>query len=151
MGRKYSTGSSPLTSFSSRTLTYLPFYIAPLSVAPPLTIPLLPPLPLFPAPEGKVKLPLRSFLNDPDIPTHLNRSFGNYSSPDISFAPSSLALSCSWEVLQDLGSHQGFVLGSVLFSFFIKNLPASLSSSVSCSLYADDLAIWSSSPRFSLR
>ena len=33
----------------------------------------------------------------------------------------------------------------ILFSFFINDLPASLPSSVSCSLYADDLAIWSSS------
>ena len=38
-------------------------------------------------------------LNDPDTPTLLHRS-----SPDISFSPSTLALSCSWEVLQDLGS-----------------------------------------------
>ena len=43
-------------------------------------------------------------LNDPDAPTLLHRSSGSRSSPDISFAPSSLALSCSWEVLQDLGS-----------------------------------------------
>ena len=35
---------------------------------------------------------------------------------------------------------------SVLFSLFINDLPAFLPSSVSCSLYADDLAIWSSSP-----
>ena len=42
--------------------------------------------------------------NDPDTPTLLHCSFGSLSSPDISFAPSSLALSCSWEVLQDLGS-----------------------------------------------
>ena len=40
---------------------------------------------------------------------------------------------------------QGSVLGSVLFSLFINNLPISLPSSVGCSLYTDDLAIWSSS------
>ena len=35
---------------------------------------------------------------------------------------------------------------ALYFSLFINDLPASLSSSVSCSLYADDLAIWFSFP-----
>ena len=55
-------------------------------------------------------------LNDPDTPTLLHRSSGSRSSPDISFASSSLALSCSWEVLQDLGSDHLPILLSILFS-----------------------------------
>ena len=55
-------------------------------------------------------------LNDPDTPTLLHRSSGSRSSPDISFAPSSLALSCSWEVLQDLGSDHLPILLSVPLS-----------------------------------
>ena len=46
VGRKYSTGSSPLTSSPSMTLTHPPVSIAPLAVAPFLTSPLLP-LPLL--------------------------------------------------------------------------------------------------------
>ena len=38
---------------------------------------------------------------------------------------------------------QGFLLGPVLFSRFINGRPASLPSFVSCSLYVDNLAIWS--------
>ena len=48
--RKYSTGSSPLTSSPSMTLTHPPFSIAPLTVALPLTFPLLPPLFLYLSP-----------------------------------------------------------------------------------------------------
>ena len=40
-GRKYSTGSFLLTSSPSMTLIHPPFSIAPLTVAPPLTSPLL--------------------------------------------------------------------------------------------------------------
>ena len=50
-------------------------------------------------------------LNDPDTPTLLHRS-----SPDIFFAPSTLAFSCSWEVLQDLGSDHLPILLSVPLS-----------------------------------
>ena len=55
-------------------------------------------------------------LNDPDTPTLLHHSSGTRSSPDISFAPSSLALSCCWEVLQNLGSDHLPILLSVPLS-----------------------------------
>ena len=66
-------------------------------------------------------------LNDPDTPTLLHISFGSRSFPDISFAPSSLALSCSWEVLQDLGSDHLPILLSVPLSqvFFLSECPPS--------------------------
>ena len=50
-------------------------------------------------------------LNDPDIPTLQHRS-----SPDISSAPFSLALSCTWGVLQDLSSDHLPILLSVPLS-----------------------------------
>ena len=55
-------------------------------------------------------------LNDPDTPTLLHRSSGSRSSPDIFFAPCSLALSYSWEVLQDLGSDHLPILLSIPLS-----------------------------------
>ena len=55
-------------------------------------------------------------LNDPDTPTLLHRSSGSRSSPDISFAPSTLAFSCSWEVLQDMGSDHLPILVSIPLS-----------------------------------
>ena len=50
-------------------------------------------------------------LNDPDIPTLLHGF-----SPNISMAPSSLAFSCSWEVLQDSGSDNVPILLTVALS-----------------------------------
>ena len=61
-------------------------------------------------------------LNDPDTPNLLHHSSGSRSSPDISFAPSSLALSCSWVMLQDLGSdHLPILLSVPLFPVFCPN------------------------------
>ena len=60
--------------------------------------------------------------NDPDTFTLLHRSSGSRSSSDISFALSSLALSCFWEVLQDLGSdHLPILLFVPLSSIFRVN------------------------------
>ena len=61
-------------------------------------------------------------LNDPDIPTLLNCSSGSCSSPDISFALSSLFLFCSWVVLHDLGfDHLPILLSVPLFLVFRPN------------------------------
>ena len=61
-------------------------------------------------------------LNDLDTPTLLHRSSGSRSSPDIFFAPSSLALSCSWEVPQDLVSdHLPILLSIPLSAVFCLN------------------------------
>ena len=67
------------------------------------------------------------FLNDPGIPTLLHRSSGSRSSPDIPLVPSSLALSFSWEVLQDLGSDHLIILLSVPLSsvFRLNGRPSS--------------------------
>ena len=51
----------------------------------------------------------------------------------------------NWPIRVHRGVPQGSFLGPVLFSLFINNLFESLASSISCSLYADNLAIWSSS------
>ena len=60
-------------------------------------------------------------LNNSDIPTLPRFSDGCYS-PDIFFAPSSLSLSCSWEVLQNLGSdHLSFLLTIPLSLLFRPN------------------------------
>ena len=61
-------------------------------------------------------------LNDSDPLTFLHRSIGSRSSPDISFAPFFLALSRSWEVLQDLGSdHLPILLSIPLSTVFRPN------------------------------
>ena len=65
-------------------------------------------------------------LNNPDTPTLLHRSFASRSSSNISFAPSSLTLSCFWKVLQDLGSKHLPILLSVpltLWSFTPTSVP----------------------------
>ena len=61
-------------------------------------------------------------INDPYTPTLLHRSTGSRSSPDSFFAPSSLALSCSWEVLENQGSdHQPILLSVPLSPAFRPN------------------------------
>ena len=61
-------------------------------------------------------------LNDFEIPTLLHHSSGSRYSPDISFALFSLALSCSWEVLQNLGSdHLPILLTVPLSALFCPN------------------------------
>ena len=70
-------------------------------------------------PAGSIRLGHISVLlalNDSDTPTLLHRSTGSRSSPYISFTHSSLAFSCSWEVLQDLGSDHLPILSYVRLS-----------------------------------
>ena len=55
-------------------------------------------------------------LNNPDTPTLLYCFSGSRSSPDVFFAPFSLVLSCSWEVLQDLGFDHLPILLSISLS-----------------------------------
>ena len=59
-------------------------------------------------------------LNDPDIATLPRCFYGSRYSPDIFFAPSSLALSCSWEVIQDLGADHLPILLTVPFSLLFR-------------------------------
>ena len=59
-------------------------------------------------------------LNDPDTPTLLHHFSGSRSSPDISFDSSTFAFSCSWEVLQDLGSDRLPILLSIPLSLFFR-------------------------------
>ena len=54
--------------------------------------------------------------NNPNTPTLLHCSTGSFSSPHIFLVPSSLALSCSWEVLQNLGSDHLPILLSIPLS-----------------------------------
>ena len=71
---------------------------------------------VLPTPEGRKhsigSSPLTSSLSMINIFT-LHHSSGSHSSPDISF---SLALSCSWEVPQDLGSDHLLILLTVPLS-----------------------------------
>ena len=128
-----------LNNFSSKSLlnVYAPLFAPPQRMAKP--IPSLPPF--FPPPEISlfwgisIAIPLWDSrgtsdprgkeifdwvissgllpINDPDTPTLLHCSSGSRSSPDITFSPSSLAFSCSWEMLQDLGSDHLPILLSV--------------------------------------
>ena len=66
-------------------------------------------------------LPTSSPFNDPDKPTLLYCSSGNRFTPDLSFAPSSLSLSCSWKVLQDLVSDHLPMLLTVPLSLVFPN------------------------------
>ena len=59
-------------------------------------------------------------LINPDIATLRRRFSGSRYSPDIFFAPSSLALSCSWEVIQDLGADHLPILLTVPFSLLFR-------------------------------
>ena len=61
-------------------------------------------------------------LNDSDKPTILHLFTGSRSFPDISFALFSLILSCSWEMLQNLGSdHLPILLTVPLYPVFRPN------------------------------
>ena len=55
-------------------------------------------------------------LNNPDIPTLFLHFSGSRSSTDNFFAPSSLAFSCSWEVIQHLGSDHLSILLTIPLS-----------------------------------
>ena len=57
-----------------------------------------------------------------------------------------ITIVASFESVEVFRVRRGSVFSPALFSPFINDLPASLPSSFSCSLYTDDLVIWSSSP-----
>ena len=73
-------------------------------------------------------------LNDPDTPTLFHCSSGSRSSPNISFAPPTLALSCSWEMLQDLGSDHLLIILSVPLSpvYCLNKRPTSFNFQKAC-------------------
>ena len=60
-------------------------------------------------------------LNNSDITSLPRRFSGSRYSPDIFFAPSYLALSCSWEMLQYLGSDHLPILLTVPFSLLFRH------------------------------
>ena len=91
-GRKYSTGSSPLNSSPSMTLTHPPFFIAPLAVAPLLTS-LLPLLLPFLAP-GRCFRTWVLIIYLCFYPSLSHRPIAPTSAPFLQFSESSLGWLC---------------------------------------------------------
>ena len=59
---------------------------------------------------------------DPSNPTFLHRSFGSRSFLDISFAPSSLTLSCAWKMLLNLDTDHQFYYCALFSTFPTKRM-----------------------------